>query len=405
MPPSSPVVSISFFTRNGLIPSDQQACDDFIQSQYHNCSLEPFECQGYCSYTIRIHHGSASSPSKKLIQFRPPNYDLNIPIIQSARQIYGNLIPETTSLGTVSLPNPPSRHGSNSTLLIYEMDLLPGTPYHTLQPKTPSLTPSQYTRHLHLIHSFASFLAQSYHSPSPSSSSTTSKPSGKVAPNIPSKLTLLTKHLPPSLRAHAARTLAQLPLLNVLPTVLNHGDLVPTNLLLDPVTFGISGVVDWAEAEYLPFGTCLYGLEYLLGYLEPIASSSSSSSSSSSLESGLLEEEKEGGRRRRRKWKWVYYREAGRLRKAFYRVLEGEIDKLGKERGEEGRGKEFRKAVEVARDVGVLLWFGFAWDEGRIDRVVEWTRDEDVCVCLEAFLGAGIERTLGDGYKELEAKL
>jgi hypothetical protein len=35
------------------------------------------------------------------------------------------------------------------------------------------------------------------------------------------------------------------------------------------------------------------------------------------------------------------------------------------------------------------LWFGFAWDEGRIDRVVEEERDGMEVVCLRAFLGVG----------------
>jgi hypothetical protein len=34
-----------------------------------------------------------------------------------------------------------------------------------------------------------------------------------------------------------------------------------------------------------------------------------------------------------------------------------------------------------------LLWFGFAWDEGRIDRVVSEGRDEVELACLNAFLG------------------
>lgn len=45
------------------------------------------------------------------------------------------------------------------------------------------------------------------------------------------------------------------------------------------------------------------------------------------------------------------------------------------------------KNLEVVRDVGVFLWYGYAWDEGRIDRVVN-ARDDVVEVCmLRAFLG------------------
>ena len=33
------------------------------------------------------------------------------------------------------------------------------------------------------------------------------------------------------------------------------------------------------------------------------------------------------------------------------------------------RGK-FRASVELTKHVGVLLWHGFAWDDGKIDRVI-----------------------------------
>jgi hypothetical protein len=45
-----------------------------------------------------------------------------------------------------------------------------------------------------------------------------------------------------------------------------------------------------------------------------------------------------------------------------------------------------KKAVELARDVGVLLWHGLAWDDGRIDRVVEPGKDENELAHLNAFL-------------------
>jgi hypothetical protein len=39
--------------------------------------------------------------------------------------------------------------------------------------------------------------------------------------------------------------------------------------------------------------------------------------------------------------------------------------------------------------VGVLLWYGFAWDEGRVERVVSEGRDGVEVACLRAFMRVG----------------
>jgi hypothetical protein len=40
------------------------------------------------------------------------------------------------------------------------------------------------------------------------------------------------------------------------------------NILVDPNTGHITGVVDWAEAGILPFGISLWGFENALGYMD-----------------------------------------------------------------------------------------------------------------------------------------
>lgn len=46
------------------------------------------------------------------------------------------------------------------------------------------------------------------------------------------------------------------------PVVLTHNDM---NTLVDPTTGKITGVVDWAEANFQPFGFSLYALDNCLG--------------------------------------------------------------------------------------------------------------------------------------------
>jgi hypothetical protein len=130
--------------------------------------------------------------------------------------------------------------------------------------------------------------------------------------------------------------------------VLNHGDLIPSNILVEEDTWNITGLVDWAEAEYLPFGTCLYGLENLLGYSSDA-----------------------GG--------YVYYENEGYLRRVFWECLFDAVPELKSREGD----------VRAIRDVGVLLWYGIAWDDGAIDRVVNEFEDGGEVACLRAFLGTG----------------
>lgn len=40
------------------------------------------------------------------------------------------------------------------------------------------------------------------------------------------------------------------------------------NLLINPQTGNITGIVDWAESRNLPFGFSLYGLENIFGWMD-----------------------------------------------------------------------------------------------------------------------------------------
>ena len=46
---------------------------------------------------------------------------------------------------------------------------------------------------------------------------------------------------------------------------LNHGDLSEMNILVDPDTGHITGIIDWVKAKVCPFGIPLWGLENILG--------------------------------------------------------------------------------------------------------------------------------------------
>lgn len=193
---------------------------------------------------------------------------------------------------------------------------------------------------------FAVLLAQSWHF------DVNSLPKGVVGKTLKARLQMLSDELPVRFLPVAKFLLRQLPVIESLPWVLTHGDLVASNILLDMSSGHLSGLVDWAEAEILPFGVCLYGLEELLGEMTPKGFS--------------------------------YCPNANSIRDLFWTCLLKKVPEL----------QYHLTAVSLARDLGVLLWHGIAFDEGKIDRVVQEGRDDEEIAYLDTFLDVSIERVM-----------
>jgi len=248
------------------------------------------------------------------------------------------MAPAARELGTIEL--------QGKRLLIYSIQFIQRVPYSSVRPSQGSLSDEQLRWQNRLVSDFARFAARGW--AEADRCGRTRHCDGKVGKCIEQKLEQLSEQLPTGcLRSYARRTAEQLDRLQILPTVFCHGDVLPSNILVNPIDGSIHGLVDWAEAENLPFGTCLYGLEHLLGYLT----------------------ESSG---------FHYYEQSERLREVFWRELyEGVADLRNNE--------ELQLAVSVARDTGVLLWYGFAWDEGAINRVVNLETDPQELEFLQAF--------------------
>lgn len=116
-------------------------------------------------------------------------------------------------------------------------------------------------------------------------------------------------------------------ILNHVPWVLTHSDLSDMNILVDPDSGHLTGIVDWADADIQPFGVALWGLESVLGSSGPDG--------------------------------WSYFGEdVLHFRKLFREIFLKEIGVL--------LSIETRRAIEEARILGVLLRYGFCWDDSTL---------------------------------------
>lgn len=354
-----------------------------LRNVYRECKIEEFGEQGFCSLTLLVTHvtclrdgglmseeggpgsgdGLEGSGCKELVvQLRPGQHALDLEIARAACTTYRCLAPKIRYL---DLKLPGGLHA-------YEMQRLRGTPLSRLRPRCRTLDSDASKKLQRLIADFASIIAQSWstsskeatlsrnaRADSPMNDATDMLPSctGRVGSSIINRLRKLASELPDwPLRNRAQATLKAVCGMVGYPVVLNHGDLIPSNILVDEDTWRITGLVDWAEAEMLPFGTCLYGLEYLLGFMD------------NPLSDGCLQP---GGHAVFR-----YFDIAAELRELFWMRLLDAVPEL------DGRLRD----VKVMRDLGVLLWRGFAWDEGAIDRVVNEVDDAEELVYLRTFL-------------------
>lgn len=379
--------SPSFWSRFRLSKEDESQCTSAVKDWYHGYQVQEFEEQGYCSFTFVVtpRHDIRTScndvqafettlePDERreeplILQIRPAQHALDISIANAAKEIYPSLAPALRYLD-LELPG---------QLCAYEMQRMRGTPLSRLLPRVQKIDLALQENQQRLVESFAKVVAQSWlsaltsqpkfrttraDSPMEDALRWNSQCPGKVGSSIISRLRKLSDVLPGArLRWSAETTLARVQVMVNYPVVLNHGDLIPTNILVDEDTWEITGLVDWAEAEYLPFGTFLYGLENLLGYV--------------SYPSSCLPFSHEECSRTGNAPAFVYYENAPYLRELFWTRLFEAVPEL----------KMRRDDVRTMRDAGVLLWYGYAWDDGAIDRVVKEIEDAVEVACLRAFL-------------------
>ncbi|KAI1247667.1 hypothetical protein MGN70_011558 [Eutypa lata] len=324
-PRDSGVSLSAFFDRCKLPSSVKEECDAFVKSKFPGDDCRPCPFQGYCSYTVRV-------GDETIVQFRPVAYRLDLDVVGTACRVFGTFAPETCDLGEIG----------QTGLHVYSMRRLPGVSLLDLRADHNALT--RKSKRENIIKDFAHIQAMSWRQAKASNDVTVKR---TVGSSLGWRLQLMATHLPRRFQQIVKSVLADLPDIQNLPWTFSHGDLLPSNVMVYSESGNISGLLDWAEGEYLPFGIGMYGLEELLG------------------------EDQDGH--------FVYYSEAKHLRGLFWSELFAAAPEIA-------RDSRRIALVKRAQIFGILLWHGIAFDDGRLDRVVEEGKDDAEIERLDAFL-------------------
>ncbi|KAI1367781.1 hypothetical protein F5Y08DRAFT_41925 [Xylaria arbuscula] len=312
-----------FFDRCNLPATVKDECDAFARSRYSG-PIRAVPFQGYCSYTLFAGEETA-------VQFRPSAYKLDIEMTDTASHVFKALAPETEYLGQLA----------GTDLHVFSMRKLPGVSLADYRAKSGKRSAREQ-----LVRNFAQLQVLALQKARRAESLLDEKRT--VGGSLTSRLESMSASLPKRFRHTASAILRDITKIEALPWIFTHGDFLAANVMVNESSGELTGLLDWAEAEWLPFGVGMYGLEELLG-----------------------EDDKNGS--------FVYYPEAKRLRNIFWNYLMLMIPELA-------RDSRTIDLIKKAQTLGVLLWHGIAFDDGKLNRVVEEGKDDREIQRLSVFL-------------------
>ncbi|KAK0711136.1 hypothetical protein B0H67DRAFT_646538 [Lasiosphaeris hirsuta] len=349
-------------TRCRLPPSTRLHCWEFSRNQYPDAAIREAPSQGYCSFTLYLDRDS-------IIQFRPPAHRIDLTVVNLAQRVYEGLAPPTRFLGTLGAGD---GHDAPS-LHVYFMSRIPGVSLADIWYNSPIPSGLYYSDDQEpLIKDFALLFARGWNSSLSHTDSALISRKGKIGISLRWRLERMLSELPRRFHPTVAHVLHALPRIEALPWVLTHGDLVPSNIMVErasdesnangPTPLRLAGLLDWAEAEYLPAGVGFYGLEELLGRTTTTGIRNGAGRPYPPPDSSF-----------------AYSPAADNLRVIFWQELETAVPVLATD-------ALLRETVRDARLLGILLWHGIAFDDGKLNRVVQEGRDDHEIQRLDVIL-------------------
>ncbi|WXC61528.1 hypothetical protein SNK03_007403 [Fusarium graminearum] len=224
-------------------PSQKQ-CDEIAQSISGASTVSPVESPGSMSYTV-ICSGCPGPQQDLVLSFREQGAMLDVDIVKLAKEIHGNLVPESTFHGNMEGADPP--------LFIYSMPYLRGSSYTGVQPFWVEMDSNEESTQRAFVKGLARYFARCWSSSQPVDHQTRAE----KQLGIHKRLARLTEESSPVLsKAILSKLMEALPSIfgNDYPQVLTHNDFSVTNILVNEDTSEITGIVDWSLASVMPFG-------------------------------------------------------------------------------------------------------------------------------------------------------
>jgi len=329
----------AFFARSHFPAETAATCIAFAQTRFHQ-PVHVAPVQGYCSFTLFV-------GAETVVQFRPQNYGLSIDRCSEVRAIFGQAAPRATYLGKIPARPPICARDEldgRNYLFAFALSRIEGLSLGQFRSLASGTLEGRVRLVRDMVHHF---LMAWEHRKSPQDASLRKN---LVGDSITARVKTMRRHLPSKHVPIVGQVLCWLPLIRNLPWVLTHGDVLPANIMVHPKTGSLSGLIDWTEAQWLPFGTGFYGAEEVLG------------------------EHIEGKG-------FYYYDDAAELRRIFWEILQKGVLNQRDDR-------VFWETVKMAHILGVLLWHGIAFDDGCLDRVVQPGTDDGELQKLNEQLGS-----------------
>lgn len=315
----------AYFSSSGTSATREQ-CDEFARREFGG-PVHPVPLQGMASYTV-------TAGPNKVVQFREQSNSLNEGTVALARAAHPDVVASCTFHGLIG-GSPSDPKAKANALAIYSMGKLPGNNYIYQRGSLAKSLPLQLATVKSLVtfvdglYFFVSsqlmcenrFFAQSWLSGRPTDPAQVSTTINECA----AMFGYLSDNVPSRFKPSVTQIQGILPMLRSgeHPVVLTHGDLNEMNILVDPASGKITGVVDWAEASFQPFGFALYALDNALGSMGPDG--------------------------------WEYFDHADYLRDEFWSSFSRLVGGLSESRME---------SIRLARVAGLLIRYGTAYHRG-----------------------------------------
>ncbi len=221
-------------------------CHDFARTLTQGKKIVLVNNQGYRSYTL------ACPETGQIIQFRLKELDLDF--ISEAKQIYGDLVSQVV-------------HHTDFNLPVYTMEIVPGVAHLWQEPPRDAFP---LERELRTVIDLAKFIATSSHFPHPPTDCKEGSKTHRARATFDRlEQNSSLKAIAPDMHAEVISLTPKLHLLQTLPLVLTHPDLVGLNVFVDRITGGITGVIDFDDAQIEALGMNMVTLyEWFVGSME-----------------------------------------------------------------------------------------------------------------------------------------